>query len=320
MPTNNRQPLILFSENVRLTCSFVTGRMASVSDYNSPEITMKTNEAKKCRFRSITALLCIMLMAIQADLTAAVAAGAAELALAMSFTHSAPKHVQPGKRIIISSKITDPSGLKLARCYFRADAEADYVFVPMEAGAKNTFKAVLPAVSDNAQTVQYRLLAVNNTGQIAKTNEFSVAVKSVKGPLPKWQQAERGEPIHVGIEVEPQEGGISQKVTGFSDNITVDLAESSLRFMLVSGAGLATGIAASSGSSGAAAGATATSAGTVGGTASAATSGSGTIMGMKASTFWWVAAGAAVVIGTGLALSGGGGGGGSNDGSIAVKW
>jgi hypothetical protein len=250
-------------------------------------------------------------MIFQIDMIAAVASGAAEAPLATSFTHTAPEYVQPGKRIIIKGAITDPAGIKLARCYFRAEAEADYAFVVMEAGADNGFTAVLPAAGDTTQTVRYRLLAVTNTGQIAKTSEFSTAVQPGAGTLPVWQTADRGTSLRVGIEVEPQ-GGVVAKIKGFNDDVTVDVAESTARFMAVSGAGVAIGMTGSAGSAG--------------GAAAATTAGSGTILGLKASTFWWIVAGvAAVAVGGAVAAAGGGGGGGgkstsSNTGSVMVRW
>lgn len=80
-----------------------------------------------CRFISF---LCMTLLALQADAMVALAADTAPVLT--KFTHDPYSYVVPGNRITIRGTINDPAGIKIARCYFKASGEADYVFVPMQ--------------------------------------------------------------------------------------------------------------------------------------------------------------------------------------------
>ena len=46
--------------------------------------------------------------------------------------HAPLSYFVAGKRINVEARIADPKGVKVARTYFRAGAQADYTFVPMQ--------------------------------------------------------------------------------------------------------------------------------------------------------------------------------------------
>lgn len=50
--------------------------------------------------------------------------------------HKPLQHFVVGHRIRVEALVTDPQGVGLVRCYFRAAGRSDYVFVGMIAGEK----------------------------------------------------------------------------------------------------------------------------------------------------------------------------------------
>ncbi|MDD5286084.1 MAG: hypothetical protein PHD54_09500 [Desulfuromonadaceae bacterium] len=182
-------------------------------------------------------LFFMALVAVQADFVAALAAEAAPSSVT-SFSHDSLSHVVPGVRIRVKATISAPAGIKLARCYFKASDETDYFFVAMQKleGTETTYTAILPALSNNAKVIQYRFLAVNNFGLLAKTDEFASPVRP--GVVPEWQYTDSRETIKVSTELDQA----PQTASGFTDNIKVGAVESSSWFMLLSGVGVAAGL------------------------------------------------------------------------------
>jgi hypothetical protein len=259
------------------------------------------------------ACLTILTLAIPYNVISAFAASAAEPAQT-KVKHNRLKYVVPGKRIAIEARITDPEGIKLARCYFKAEEEANFVFVPMVASG-STYNAVLPAPSDKTTGLKYVFLSVNSRNQVARTQEFEVPVdKDKKDETPKWQMDKDKQPVKVSVETNKA----PSKVAGFSDSIKCDAVESAARFGLVVGLG------------GAAAYATAGGGGGGGAAAASGTTVTATSTGMS-TTAIVVTAGALAVAAVGggvAAASGGSGGGGGNDNggttltnqSIVASW
>ncbi len=220
-------------------------------------------------------------------------------------THESIDYFVPGNRIQLDATVTDDKGTELVRCYFRAKEEADFVFVKMENVKKNHYRAILPAPAKYTDTLEYLFLVVNKNKQVLKTQIFQTNRNDEKG-IPDWQEAssvgsEKDIAVYTELSTAPE------TVPGFSDSMSVDIVESSVRFGMVAGIYSASAMASSGGSA-----AAATSAGTV-------TAGSGM------STTAIVAAGvgvAAAGAGTAVAVSGGdGGGGGEKVNSIAsVSW
>ena len=168
--------------------------------------------------------------------------------------HSPIEYFIPGKRIKIQTQIKNPKGIKLARCYFKAEGEANFVFVTMDAMGKSKFHGILPAPSNSTKTIEYLFLAVTNENQIVKTQTFKSHFKQQEIP-PKWQTVSAKKELTVSTEL-PK---VPSEIKGFSDSIVMDVAESSARFGIVAG-GLYTSISAISSSGTAAASGTAASA------------------------------------------------------------
>jgi len=301
----------------------------------------------------VAAVICMMLLLEQTPLVTTVTA----LATETSFSHSPPPYIQPWRRTIINTKISDSAGIKLARCYFRASQNAEYVYVTMEAGADNTFTATLPALGNIAKSLQYRLLAVNNTGQVVRTAEFVAPVNHEWSSIPAWQTADYSNAIQVSTEAE-QTAVAARGLLRVDDTVTIASTDPSERYLSNPSADIQTvtndttkpDVIASIANPPESATSPVTtlaipklpeqSAITSNTTnpmlvaeppsssasqkeATPKSDDTSTIMGMKSSTFWWIVAGVAAVVigGTVAALnSGGGSGSGAKTGSVGVHW
>ena len=179
-----------------------------------------------------TATVCMFLIALQLELLTAVTALAADTAPATDYSHTAPEYLLPGARTTITAKITDPKGIKLARCYFRIAGEADYLFVPMQQGSGDTYSAILPSFNADTRVLQYRLLAVNKAGEATQTAEFSVPTGHGGAVVPSWQHTVRTGALPVATESEVRSAGRSRKGAGFSDTMILRLAEPQDRLIM----------------------------------------------------------------------------------------
>ena len=216
-------------------------------------------------------------------------------------THESIDYFVPGNRIQLDAEVTDDDGIEIVRCYFKAQGEADFVFVKTKNFKKDYYRAVLPSPADYTDTIEYLFLVLNKNKQVVKTQTFKTC-KNNEETIPDWQKSGSEEAIAVYTEL----AEAPETLPGFSDSLSIDVVESSARFGMVSGIYSASTMASSGGSA-----AAATSAGTV-------TAGAGV------STTTVVVAGTAVAAaaaGTAAAASGGGGGGGNNENSLAsVSW
>jgi hypothetical protein len=166
----------------------------------------------------------------------------------------------PDNRIIIKTEIADPAGIQTARCYFKAEEQADMLFVDLENTSGNNYEAILPAPSETSESLNYQFLAVNNDNQVAKTKLYEVPVIEKEG-VPPWQTATREGDIQAYTELSEA----PEEPPGFNDSIAVDVVESSARFgMVAGGIYTATEIAAAGGASGAASQASVTTAAATG--------------------------------------------------------
>ena len=231
-------------------------------------------------------------------------------AKAMSVTteirHTPIDFFVPAKRIQLDATVTDKHAVKLVRCYFKADAQAEYVFVKMERIDKNSYRAILPAPADNTGRIEYLFLAVNISNQVVKTQTFTVNKGGKNEDVPDWQEVSAVGVIAVYTELSKA----PETVSGFSDSITMDAVESSARFgMVVGGIYSASALASSGGAAGTAAAATS-------GGAITATGG-----GLSTAAIVGITAGGLAAAGGVAATAGGGGGGGSNDNpNASITW
>lgn len=200
---------------------------------------------------------------------------------AIKIKHKPIKYYVPEKRIRLETKVKSKGDISKVRCYFKGDAQADYVFVPMAPGQEGAYEVILPAPSKNSKGITYLFLVVTGDNSVVRTQEYSVS-KSDQDQIPSWQKVESKDDIHVSTELATK----PESIEGFTDSIIVDVVESAVRFGYVAeGIYISSKIAGAGGTSGAAA--AATSSGVL--AASAGVSGAAIAAG--------VVAGAAVVAG-----------------------
>lgn len=163
--------------------------------------------------------------------------------------HRPIKYFIPEHRIKITAKVKDKDGVNLVRCYFKAEGQANFVFVSMNKTSGVKYDGILPAPSKYTNSIEYLLLVVNRKNVVVRSQPFTVN-KEDKDKTPKWQDVSLEGDIKVSTEL----AKTTEPPKGFSDNITMDIVESSERFgsktgiyaFLPSGAGGgATGAAAS---------------------------------------------------------------------------
>ncbi len=219
----------------------------------------------------------------------------ADIKTNIQFKHKPIAYFVPEHRIRLAVEVEATERVKLVRCYFKAQAQADYVFVPMRSEKGDQYACVLPAPREGTEFIDYLFLAVTAGNRVYRTQNYRVAEKDVK-KIPGWQEVTTEGVITVSTELQQ-----SPSIKGnYADSIEMDIVESSLRFGMVNGLGIYTAseIAAAGGLSGSAA--SAAGMGTV-----AASSG--------ISTTTVVGAIAAVAAGVAAAAVGAGGGGGGGD-------
>lgn len=203
-----------------------------------------------------------------------------------------------GQRIGVNARVSDPAGVETVRTYFRARDGAHFSFITMQESAEqgstgNEYQGMLPAPGNGAEWIDYLILAKNGSDQVVKSQTFRMQV------LDSEQAATYAEPVRVQTEL----ARAPETVTGFDDNIIVDVVESAVKYGVV--AGLTDPV----------------SAGTEAGVAGGGAADSGTIAastgGLKTGA---VLGGLALAGGAALAGGGGGGGGSSSDNPMAGTW
>ncbi len=170
--------------------------------------------------------------------------------------HTPPKYFVPEHRIQLDVRVSDPKGVELVRCYFKASGESDFVFVPMTDTGKNNYSGVLPAPSPTTEQIEYLFLSVNTENVVVKSQSFFLDNEE-KDTVPAWQEIPMESEIKVSMELDH----VPSELTGFSDSIVMDTVESGLRFGFVAGGLYQISAAAAASTTGSAA--SATTAGTI---------------------------------------------------------
>ena len=201
--------------------------------------------------------------------------------------------VVSGKRILINAKIKDKAGIDIVRTYFKSSDVANYSFIKMNCKDINC-AGTLPAPSASTKAIDYLILVKNSDDIVYKTQTFNAKLLPKDSKTPKYQM----KPSMKAINVKTELAQAPEMVEGFTDNIVLDTAESTVRY------GAVAGLFSGSGAGGAGAAATAT------GTTSA-----GTVAASGAISTTTMVVGGVVAAGAVGAAAGGGGGGGSSSSS-----
>ena len=142
--------------------------------------------------------------------------------------HDPVAEATAGKRIDIEVEIEDESGVKTARVYFKAMEASDYSFIMLASDNGVTFTGTLPAPANGAGTIEYLILVQNGNDQVVKTQTYQVTVKDDEDAAGAVAQNKQ---IQVYTELE----NVPSEVTGFSDNIAIDVVESAAKLGVVAG-------------------------------------------------------------------------------------
>lgn len=66
-------------------------------------------------------------------------------------------------------RVTDPTGVKAVRCYFRFTEDMPFVFVDLDSVGEDQYSASIPQLSENAEKIEFFFLVVNGYRQVIKT-------------------------------------------------------------------------------------------------------------------------------------------------------
>ena len=147
--------------------------------------------------------------------------------------HKAIAHFVPEKRIRVEAKIKDPKGVNLVRAYFKSDAHADYLFVPL---AKletdpNSYSGCLPAPAASAASMEYLFLVVNGERKVVKTAPPNKAAARADKDTPSWQMGCGNDQLTLYKEL-PE---IPSPTGAYADSVGMDVVESGARYGVVAG-------------------------------------------------------------------------------------
>lgn len=155
------------------------------------------------------------------------------LAAETKVTHKPLGYFAPEKRVRLEAKITDPKGIQLVRSYFKSDAHADYLFVPMAASASdpNTYVGCMPAPAATATSMEYLFLSVNADKEVVKTAPVIKMTAKQTADLPSWQMGCGDDQLTVWKEL-PE---LPSPTGAYADSLTFDVVESGARFGAIAG-------------------------------------------------------------------------------------
>lgn len=150
-----------------------------------------------------------------------------------SVGHKAIAHFVPEKRIRVEAKVKDPKGVNLVRAYFKSDAHADYLFVPL---AKletdpNSYAGCLPAPAASAASIEYLFLVVNGERKVVKTAPPQKALARTDKDVPSWQMGCGNDQLTLYKEL-PE---IPSPSGAYADSVSMDMVESGARYGVVAG-------------------------------------------------------------------------------------
>jgi hypothetical protein len=129
-------------------------------------------------------------------------------------SHKPIDYFIPEYRVVIDATVKNFSGgIKSGKVHFRSDRNREFFSVEMSC-AEDICRGVLPAPSSVIVKIDYFISVLDRTGEIYKTQIFSVG----KSRVPKWHLTGSHEPIRVySISGDISKGGI----VGFSDRLSV---------------------------------------------------------------------------------------------------
>ncbi len=142
--------------------------------------------------------------------------------------HKHAGKVKAGTRISLKANVSDDSGVKSVRAYFKATGATDYSFVKMQAVDGNTYVGTLPAPASSSAGLDYLILVENGDSLIIKTQTYAVSV----GENPNAATAVAGNAklkVYTELAEQPDE------LVGFADKISIDTVPPAEKLGVIAG-------------------------------------------------------------------------------------
>jgi len=127
--------------------------------------------------------------------------------------HDPYSYIRTGKRTVIQAVISSAhAGIRTVWCRFRSSENGSYALVPMvpSPGTHFTFSAVLPGLASASGSLRYAIVAVDESGNEGRSQEFVIAAKPTS-VLPGWQLEPSADTIKIVRENK------EKPLEGFSD-------------------------------------------------------------------------------------------------------
>lgn len=140
--------------------------------------------------------------------------------ISVAVEHSPPATISQGQRAVISIKVDNPQGLKVARVYFKGGLDQKYNFVVLNHQGGGVFTAELPAPGANLKEIDYRIVTQSADGSVYKSplHTIDVAAGGASAAGAAAAAAVAGGFISVYSEL-PQD--LSSNSSSFDDNLKV---------------------------------------------------------------------------------------------------
>jgi hypothetical protein len=161
--------------------------------------------------------------------------------------HTPVEEAKAGQRIALEAEVNDEAGVEIVRAYFKAIEAAEFNFVVLTSTGDGTYTGTLPAPANGVGNIDYLILVKNARNIVVKTQTYRITVEDDDDAA---QAIANNKQINVYTELQQA----PTEITGFSDNIVIDVVESSAKLGAV--VGIYSNISTGGSTSGAVAGGT----------------------------------------------------------------
>ena len=101
-----------------------------------------------------------------------------------TISHIPELSFQPEQRVSLTAQLYDPTGISDARCYFRYEDNAPYLFVAMTLSQEG-YACHLPAPAARVTQLEYLFVVVNGVRQVIRTSAIIVPIRQSSAEAPR---------------------------------------------------------------------------------------------------------------------------------------